>query len=120
MSNNTKLWLLAFAITLLITLVWLMTFPADAQSGTGQSSVEDWQSIMADRGLEVSTVQYYPQGRVWQQPYRYAWPPQGGYRFYDKPLERPQDILPPRWSDQRAQWPRDYRYRRECWFRAEC
>jgi hypothetical protein len=94
MSNNTKLWILAFAITLLIALVWMMTFPADAQ--------------------------YYPQGRVWQQPYRYAWPPQGGYRFYDKPLERPQDILPPRWSDQRAQWPRDYRYRRECWFRPEC
>ena len=31
MITNTKLWILAFAITLLIALVWLMTFPADAQ-----------------------------------------------------------------------------------------
>jgi hypothetical protein len=43
-----------------------------------------------------------------------------GYRLYDQPLNRPSDVLPPRWSDPRAQWPRDYRYRRECWFRAEC
>ena len=40
-----------------------------------------------------------------------------GYRFYDAPISQG---LMPRWSDPRAQWPRDYRSRRECWFRAEC
>ena len=38
-------------------------------------------------------------------------------RRHDAPISQG---LMPRWSDPRAQWPRDYRSRRECWFRAEC
>lgn len=53
--------------------------------------------------------------RTWQHPPHYGGYP--GYRFYDAPLN---EGLAPRWSDPRAHWPRDYRYRRECWFRTEC